>query len=396
MAFPPFTDSWPSVPLPPPAPPLTPDIYLCHPFYGQRLLTRPCIDAASRLPEGDHAVPYNVQVNSPLWIDTQIDGEDLYGDCSVMVQSPGVEDAVADPPPIPDVFRVMASWIISECVDKNGWGGFATVSLQNMIDWVASAGTHITAIDRGEWPASAQFYTVTVTSQKDRMDNLPFLKDPIIATAIGDGVRQKGNNGLADMLAGNANEMTRGPDSHAWNYLFDSDSSFCSDDEMVYSCNANLGAPSPADCIQLAYSGLGPLSDSVTIGPGSGTKFLSLNSCNVGITTLASTTLTWAQIQAALNALIDNCVTHPLLASRGGKAYAKAPLTSRVHRRRPGTGKRDCAPVNGLNALPPGVNITLLEQEFPAAKDTTVELKTCSWMQAIKDSGNVNLCPPGT
>ena len=47
-------------------------------------------------------------------------------------------------------------------------------------------------------------------------------------------------------------------------------------DNMDFDCDANLGIPTAADCSQLDYSQLGPLSDIVSIGPGT-PKLLSLS-----------------------------------------------------------------------------------------------------------------------
>ena len=196
MAFPPETNSWPRIPLSPPIAPVFPDFHICHPYYGQRLLDYTCRDAATRLPVGSLPVQYNT--HDPYHLPTQIDGEDIYGECIVMVQSTDIEPSLENPPVAPDLFRAVASYILSECVVKNGWGGFGTVMLQNVIDWVANRSTGNAAIEVANWPSPALFYTVTVTSNTNIDRNEPFYKDPAMADAIATGVRQKGNNERAE------------------------------------------------------------------------------------------------------------------------------------------------------------------------------------------------------
>ena len=43
--------------------------------------------------------------------------------------------------------------------------------------------------------------------------------------------------------------------------------------EMTYQCDASLGKPSEVDCTQIEWQQLGPMSDSIVIGPGQ-IKFL--------------------------------------------------------------------------------------------------------------------------
>ena len=189
--------------------------------------------------------------------------------------------------------------------------------------------------------------------------------------------------------------MERGKVYTWWHSFYYTSSESDSNGEMIYTCDANLGAPSSNDCSQLVYSGLGPPSDSVTISPGLGTKFLSFKTCNVGITAPTTVSLTWAQIQTALNTLIDHCVMQPFLGSQGGRAYAGTVPTSKVNKRRKGREKRSTSPLSGLNALPRGVTMILLKQDSTVSKDPAVELKSCTWMQALRESGNVNICPSG-
>ena len=133
------------------------------------------------------------------------------------------------------------------------------------------------------------------------------------------------------------------------------------DDEMAYVCDANLGRPSESDCMHVLYSEFGPPSDTINIGPGT-SKTLNSGTCSVLIEAASSIVLTWAQIIAAANSLIDICVDNPLGSSKGGRAVAGSQsltdLRSPVGKKRSWKRwwRRD---VTGLNALPHGVKVTV-------------------------------------
>lgn len=104
-------------------------------------------------------------------------------------------------------------------------------------------------------------------------------------------------------------------------------------DKMSYDCDANLGAPHAADCSQLDFSQLGPPSDTVNIGPGA-SKVLTLKECGVAVSAEVPVIVTWAQIRAALDTLIDICVSNPLKSSLGGKAYYVSQVAPNLHGRK--------------------------------------------------------------
>lgn len=116
-------------------------------------------------------------------------------------------------------------------------------------------------------------------------------------------------------------------------------------DRMAYDCDANLGAPHAADCSQLDYSQLGPPSDTVVIGPGA-PKVLTLKDCGVAVSATAPVIITWAQIRAALDTLIDICVSNPLKSPLGGKAYYVSQVAPDLHGRK----SRRVDSVNGKSA----------------------------------------------
>lgn len=166
-------------------------------------------------------------------------------------------------------------------------------------------------------------------------------------------------------------------------------------DEMQYECDAGLGTPSLADCTKIQWQGLGPPSDTVTVGPGT-TKFLTSSkcrealtsglkgacnniirlmltchsdSCNLAISASIITVVTWAQLQTALDTLMNVCVENPPTAPQGGRAYHQ--LQTPHKRSRTGSS------LTGLNALPSHVNMTILEHKAPATVN-------CEWEAAQK------------
>ncbi|MCJ1241699.1 hypothetical protein MMC14_009705 [Varicellaria rhodocarpa] len=343
-------------PLEPPNPPTPPDIHLCHPFYGYDLPTHDCIEAASLLP----------LVHTPIQVVSQSQPFNFpltysYGECVVTVRwayphpsSPEGHFSV-----IPTAFRTVASWLIFSCVEAAGLGGFGTIGLQNMIRWVSRDATSDVAISTGTWPANSTFFTVSVTGRDPSNTFDPGFNDPAVAEALSDGAFAGGERNRAGVFTMTGRMMQRVANSaiaRPWWSLLEPRTRGSNNDipasQMVYACDAKLGAPSPTDCAQLAYSGLGPPSDTFTIGPGSATKFLSFKTCHAAITAVATITLTWAQISAGLNTLIDTCVEHPLRGSQGGRAFYGGPSKTMGR-------KRATTAVTGINALPPSVNISL-------------------------------------
>ena len=397
----PSSSSLTFTPLPPPVAPTAPDFAFCNPFYGTNLLLEQCTQAAGKLPAGSLSVTYGVRgyrANTGVYnLPTQVSIGDTHNVCSVYVEVVDPRDAsflqAMNIPP--DTFRVMASWVINQCVSPAGQGGYATIGIQSMIDWIASQTTTDKQIQDFSLPNGKPrpgFITVTVTGTASPHNTGGGFYDPVTAEALSDGVSQKGNSARAEKLSQQANAMDRTSQSGMYGW-WDSFTTIQSADynvEMVYDCDGGLGAPTAIDCSNLVYSGLAPRTSTVQVSPGPGTQFVSFRTCNVGITALTTITVTWSQIQAALTTLIDNCVMHPLLPPRGGKAYAVATHS------RPGGRRTRKRIVNGLNALPTGLNLTMFYQTFPASENPDAELRSCTWQQAIGTRGPANICPPGT
>ena len=369
-------------PLPAPVAPTPPDFHLCNPYYGTQLSRVQCEMAGGHLAVGEE--PIELRSTGPYFPIVE-----QYGECVVTVSVSNPHEATSPPwdnavNVTPNRLRQMASWINTICVNRFGLGGFATVSLQNMIDFVANDSTTNAQLFNGPWPIEAAFFTVILSSQ-DKQFLDPGYNDPVVAEALSDGVREKGNADRADSLSVTSLQMSRNQEVNWWDGFNQENPEQKTD--MLYTCDSKLGAPSSVDCSQLVYSGLGPPSDTLTVGPGLD-KFLSYKSCNAAITATTAITLTWAQISASLNALINSCVTHPLQGSQGGRASATSHVGSRRERRERRDKKRD---VTGNNALPPGVTIALFKQNG-ALSNPAAEMTTCTWKQVLA-GGNVNACP---
>ncbi len=156
---------------------------------------------------------------------------------------------------------------------------------------------------------------------------------------------------------------------------------------MTYECDAKLRNPQHVDCSQLQYSQMDPISDSLSLEPGL-TKFLHSETCNIGISVIKSTTVTWKQIKSAVDEIIEISVDSPLRKAVGGRAsYGHQALFDI------GLGKRRKRDADSLTALPPGVNVTLFQQleYFPTFPPDSEELKSCTWQNAL-DKQDVRPC----
>ena len=340
----------------PTMPPIPPNFHICNEHYGTGLKFGDCTTAGQNLGQSSNLIYYHEgDLPGPpylIWSYT-------FGGCTIRVEKvgPNVQGHIEIRPS--DV-RGAAGWVIKQCVTASALGGFATVSFENMVNYVTDPFTHF-----GErFPPSSSFFTVTVSGPLNEVNEYrPGEQDPAVPEALSDALR-----GVASSMRPGNPYATRYLDGSilfmAEAYALDRSSggSWWKDMEgapvrrihMVYECDAKLGTPASADCSQLEYSQLGPPSDVITVGPGLD-KVLSLKTCHVGISASAKLILTWDQIRVAVDRLINQCVLHPLKPAIGGRAYYGVQPLQSVHGRR--GQKRDT--LNGLNALPPHANITL-------------------------------------
>ncbi|KAL9119695.1 MAG: hypothetical protein Q9187_003748 [Circinaria calcarea] len=165
------------------------------------------------------------------------------------------------------------------------------------------------------------------------------------------------------------------------------------DSTMTYECDAKLGNPRQADCSHLRYSQLQSLADSVSLTAGT-TKFFAADTCSIGISASTSVTLTWKQVLAAVEDLIEICVNNPLATAVGGRAFYGHQALSNIGGRRKRDKGRGRDRSGGkdkpqgdlaLHALPPTVNVSLFQQfeKFPDASNPVKEVQSCTWQKVV-------------
>ena len=148
----------------------------------------------------------------------------------------------------------------------------------------------------------------------------------------------------------------------------------------TYKCDTKLGRPQHVDCSQLQYAQLDHEDDRLPLQPGL-TKFLHSQTCNVGISVSRSTSVTWRQIKAAVDEIIEVCVNNPLTLATGGRAFYGPQTGFNIGI----AGKRRKRDSDSPNALPLGVNITLFQQfeNFPTPPTDSEEMESCTWLKAL-------------
>lgn len=156
----------------------------------------------------------------------------------------------------------------------------------------------------------------------------------------------------------------------------------------TFHCDSNLGNPRHADCSQLQYSQLETPPGSISLQAGEA-RFLHAGTCSIGISVSAPSLLSWDQIKAALNDLIEICVNNPLAKAVGGRAYFGA--QERVLYNVGGQKQQKRNTV--LNALPPHVNVTLFQQYeiYPQFPEAAEEIRSCTW-QKVTAGQDVRPC----
>ena len=317
----------------------------------------------------------------------------LPGGCYISIEPAG--------PSIPDVMmmiptniRLLSAFVIQTCVmGEGGVGGFTTYRLESLIGWLR----HPTNFINPNMPAATAFLTVSVSNAEKKMSS-PGAKDPSIPLVLSQMYKQnmeqapEGSEQHRKMM-GNMymyyQAIQEGYLSKAtwWELALSpaEQKTLEASDKMTYECDAGLGSPTSVDCAQLEWSDLGANSDSVSVAPGVVT-FLHQGTCNLAITATTAIVLTWQQIRAALSTLVTICVDNPTSAPQGGRAfYGTTPPTTLW------SGRRRKRQATGLNALPPGGNITVFAQKEPW-RNSEVEMDSCTW-KAITKGIPISTCP---
>ena len=292
---------------------------------------------------------------------------------------------VAAPPfyAAPDDLKALALLLVAQCVAGLDVGGFATKNFQFLYNYAVNPAMSFYA-HLGNPTPRINFFTVTVSSNRF---HLPGNSDPAIPLTIVKGLDTEraatypNDKDFYDFSirswTARAERMSRGG-VRTW---FDP---AAASDDMSYECDAGLGSPATVDCAQIEWNQLGSSSsDTLTVGPGT-TTFLHQNTCYLAISATVSLTLTWTQIRTAVTTLMNVCVQNPFQPVQGGRAYyhqnPPIPASSKQRRRKT---RDDTSGMTGLNALPPGANITMFEQKEKWT-DSAAELKSCTWSAVLK------------
>lgn len=356
--------------------PETPDFARCAPEFGRELAKRDCKEAVKNMPwarqsaQVSWAVNFRAQeYNLPMSIGWTVPkgeaGAGTPGNCVISIEVAGPEafyDIATTHIPFtitasPFQLRGLAAYVVNDCVQRGGHvGGFATNKISNLANYLRDPNTDLSR----PYPISAHFLTVSVKARTFG-DPQPGNTHPSIAVLIAEylsGVMKGANNALRAKLGDTVHRMVvvsqkmrPGGNTPWWQQVPDSA------DEMTYECDANLGAPAAVDCAKVEYGELGADENTISVGAGV-VKFLRSGTCQVAITAATTITLNWRQIRTALDTLFNICVNPPYFAGTGGKAYfGPQPVVSR--RSRWWKRQDDDDDLTGLNALPPGGNITV-------------------------------------
>ncbi|MCJ1241188.1 hypothetical protein MMC14_009192 [Varicellaria rhodocarpa] len=375
-----------------------PNFAICHESYGARIGLLDCIYALDSLPSNSEPTMYYLDGTSGF---SALDGNTMFalpqerrhGTCTITVRltHPTLSVDYATRMQPASLWRAAAG-VVKKCVDDNGRriGGYTTLEFHNIVDYINDPYRNDPdARLRNPLPPSTFFLTITVTGPGGKTED-PGDYDPMIPLKLYESQRDhKGSLPPSDTNPFSklylAMSLELGDLSTTWWNLLptyvplatttSSSSSSADDDKMIYQCDATLGAPAEVDCIHLEYSQFGAPSDTVAV-EAHNPKNLSLNTCTLSVSSSTSILLTWGQIGAALNALIGICMTSPLGGSaKGGRALYGTQAFSLQGKTRRKRGKQTVSGElsslsylswsvlkewgQGLNALPPGVNITL-------------------------------------
>ncbi|MCJ1229777.1 hypothetical protein MMC12_006447 [Toensbergia leucococca] len=364
-----------------PIPPVAPDFYLCDPEYGYALETLDCNLAADlQLPRGRESV--NAFLNNPR-MPFSLPFTVTHGSCAISIEFAGPSYAAPSFVTIvPDQLRGMASYVIDQCVRASGSGGFITRGMISLVGYLSITPLFVNPLSV---PADPWFTTVTITGP-DAPLRRPGDTDPEVSSVIMEadrwlaGHHAEGSEDrvhfldLADRSEWRAHEMRRGGSLNWWDPYPTPVS------EMTYVCDANLGSPAVVDCNQLQWRRLGPASDSVDLRPAE-PKFFSTNSCSLVISAITMLSVTWGQLQIALETLMNSCIENPLRGPQGGRAYFGAQASS-TNGKVSGTSSHEV--LTGLNALPPYVNMTI----FAHSGSSNL---SCEW-QAVRNGIALSTC----
>ncbi len=154
--------------------------------------------------------------------------------------------------------------------------------------------------------------------------------------------------------------------------------------KMTYLCDGNLGEPQPVDCEKLSWSGLKAPDVIETLKPETPAVYTS-GTCAFGVSSPVALSISWAHLLTAFETINTLCVQSPMKTVKGGRAYFGAQsVDSWIN------GKRDSVGgVNGSEALPPGVNVTVWKHGIVRNVDPV-----CEWQLAMNGK-DIRQCEKG-
>ena len=162
----------------PPAaiPPAAPDFAFCHQSYGMRMNHQTALFIGGLLPRGN--TPRLYTVNDP---DSPVGSFDIpyyntYSDVAVSIEVAGPVD-IDQMNIVPDALRGMAGYLADNCIGSRRTGGFITLGIQELVNFVTNPASDLDAPD---YPDNTVFLTVTL-SRPARVALLPGDYDPQMA-----------------------------------------------------------------------------------------------------------------------------------------------------------------------------------------------------------------------
>ena len=307
---------------------------------------------------------------------------------------------------VPDNIYARAELLLEHCVrgtagSITGLGGSATLNFQRLISWAVINPVDPLASALPPVPASASFFTVTISGPTDKLYS-PGDYSPIIPQALRDA-NEKAYDAEAEQRSIDPEVMAYLDRVNFWQGQAEGMSSMGNtriswwrsqprnSNQMMYQCDAGLGTPSLYDCIQVQSSQINYLGDSLAVGPGI-VHFLHSNTCFVAVSATVDLVLTWSQVRIAIATLVGTCINTPYhTTSLGGKAYHRAiPSSPQSNSHKARKKRKSVDELTGLNALPPAANVTIFEQLEPWT-NTSDEMRSCTWL-AVSSEHSVRSC----
>ena len=179
----------PSLSLPFPIPPVSPDFVYCNGDYGTGLFPDDAYNAGDLLPRGTVPVPYSVEEPELYDLAANVSALGVGYELPFLIFKGGLSLSIDVSGPvgihlisvIPDDLRGMAAWVAHKCVVQGGGvGGFVTKRMQGLVDFVTDPAKDI---EDPDYPDSAAFLTLML-SDHEQSATFPGDYDPQLAKVL--------------------------------------------------------------------------------------------------------------------------------------------------------------------------------------------------------------------